>query len=78
MAVRGRRDRFPEEIQQNTGKGIREEARNKSGQGDKIMWQLEPKRGRGRPPKYSSIAKMLWEGYPSVKAMREAKLRRVM
>jgi len=42
------------------------------------MWQLEPKRGRGRPPKYSSIAKMLWEGYPSVKAMREAKLRRVM
>lgn len=31
----------------------------------------EPKRGRGRPPKSITIAKMLWEGFPSVKSMRE-------
>jgi hypothetical protein len=30
-----------------------------------------PKRGKGRPPKSSTLLKMLWGGYPSVKSMRE-------
>jgi hypothetical protein len=30
-----------------------------------------PKRGKGRPPKSSTLLRMLWENYPSVKSMRE-------
>jgi hypothetical protein len=43
------------------------------------MWDARHKIGAGRPAKKSTIIKALWKGYPSIKAMREAKkLRKVM